>query len=155
MCSDCEVLLVEEVAPDRAPGEHSTPALNPQSAVLVTGRRSEADLALSFLKAHGIEAQVWSTGLSPWSMAGSLPEMTGIASEFGSHRVMVADPEADAARDLLAEISSDEDPASSMENVEENEAPRTFLEALRNRWALTAFAIVLLVIILLVGTPGY
>ena len=70
--------------------------------VFVTGRRSEAELVRSFLEAHSVEAQIWSSGLSPWRMEAALTEVTGLPSDFNAHRVMVSDADAETAKDLIA-----------------------------------------------------
>ncbi len=154
-CSDCGVLLVgvESGALDRRQGE--TPTLHPLKAVFLTGRRSEAELVRSFLDAHSIEAHVWSSGLSPWRIEAALTEITGLANDFGSHRVMVPDDDSEQAEALLVEIERRQQRQAGSEKTHPSEhaPPRTWMDLLRSRWAVLVFALFLLMIVLVFGPP--
>lgn len=183
-CSDCLTPLVDEPPaglssgelPDE-PGSHAglssgeppggpgTPTLRPLVAVFVTGRLSEAELVRSFLESHDIETRLWSSGLSPWRLEAAVTEVTGLANDFNAHRVMVEEHDAEKATRLLDEAEEgaallDETAGREAadivdpESVGDDAPPRTFLEALRTRWALVALAIILLVMLLLFGPPN-
>lgn len=174
-CSDCLVPLVDEL-PARDSDEVETadirsashaievPEMRSLVPVFVSGRLSETELVRSFLESHGIEARVWSSGLSPWRLEAAVTEMTGLANDFNAHRVMVQEADAEAAARLLddAEASAQllddatgyQQEASDAGAVEEYGPPRTALENLRTRWTLVALAVILLVIVLLIGPPN-
>lgn len=150
------------------------PELRSLVPVFVSGRLSEAELVRSFLESHDIEARLWSSGLSPWRLEAALTEMTGLANDFNAHRVMVQEVDAEAAALLLDDVEASalqpddaEASARALDHAsphqgevpgggaeEEYGSPRTLLETLRTRWVLVAFAVILLVLILMVGPPN-
>ena len=154
-CSDCLVELVDDKAGTGSALEGASPAFKSLVPVLVTGRRSEAEVARSFLEAHGVEAQIWSSGLSPWRMEAALTEMTGLANDFNAHRVMVSEQDEEAARDLLEEPADDGQSDDLPRKQRPSKTSPKMLELFRKRWLVLTFAIVLLLLVILFGPPSY
>lgn len=162
-CSDCGTALVDE-APfrlDERPARSSALAERVVAArrltsIFVTGRRSEAEIAHSFLTSQGIKSWIWSSGLAPWRLEAAMTEMTGVPNDFNAHRLMVEEEDAETAKALLATAALNEtDDVAEPRGAGDVDAPRTAMQRLRTRWAALAFAIVLLLIILLLGSPQY
>ncbi len=171
ICADCNVALSPEPSAtakveDGPAGvvEYSARSL---TAVFVSGRRSDAEMARGFLEAQGVEAEVWSTGLSPWHAAAGVGEMTGVPSDFGAHRVMVPEAQVEEAKTLLvsvdeAEPISDEGSFDQVDSYTDAAEPfhedadrlDSALDFLRQRWPVLAFVLALLLIVLFVGAPG-
>lgn len=154
-CSDCGALLVEDESGGLRSAQEGAPELNPLKAVFVTGRRSEAEVIRSFLDAHSVGAHVWSSGLSPWRLEAALTEVTGVPNDFGSHRVMVPDSDADRAQQLLDDVPGErkkEAPPKAHMPPRRSSARRG-MDVFRTRWALVGFALFLLMIVLLFGPP--
>ena len=154
-CSDCLVPLVDQEPGERGSEQVGAPDLKPLVEVLVTGRQSEAELARSFLEAHEIETHIWSSGLSPWRMEAALTEVTGLASDFNAHRVMVSRSDAERARELLdrTALEHQEKTSADADGGGSSGSSRTWMETFRTRWIVVTFAIVLLVIVLVFGPP--
>jgi hypothetical protein len=75
--------------------------LDPVS-VFASGKRIDADVVVSMLQSCGVYAEVWTSGLQPWAIQAAVTEMTGIANDFGSNRVMVRKEDANLASRLIA-----------------------------------------------------
>lgn len=75
--------------------------LDPVS-VFASGKRVDAELMAGMLRSCGIYAEVWTTGLQPWTTSAAASEMTGVPNDFGSNRVMVRREDAALASDLIA-----------------------------------------------------
>lgn len=169
ICADCQVALTPEPPAAAIPEEEPTDIVEfsarSLAPVFVSGRRSDAEMARGFLEAQGVEAEVWSTGLSPWHAAAGVGEMTGVPSDFGAHRVMVPEERAEEAKSLLATVDAADlisDDGPDQLPSYEDEASRTdedvdrldsALDFLRRRWAVLAFALAFLLIIMFFGTP--
>ena len=125
----------------------SHPELEELREVYSTGRRVDADVVRSMLESHGVKARVWAAGMGPWRMESALTEVTGVPNAFNSYRVMVPEDEVEDARALLDAVDvADVDDAS----VGDAQTP---LQPLRARWLLVAFALLLLLLVLLFGPP--
>jgi hypothetical protein len=161
-CADCLVPLVD-VDPTGGGSESESsfptqiPDLNRLEIVWVGGRRIEAEIARSYLEAQEIDAYIWSSGLAPWTVAAALTEVTGLPNDFNAHRVMVTEPDAPEARRLLEPMRAKTDgyQLDQGDQVERSRstvpASRSFMSIFRARWALTAFAIFLLLFVLFYG----
>lgn len=148
-CSDCHVALVDE--PSEVVAQHEEgPVLRERTVIFRSGRRMDAELVRGRLEADGIDARIWSSGLGPWRLESALTEVTGVASEFNAHQVVVDPHDRARALELLQEAGEDgfdvepePDPGSS-----------TFLASLRKRWMLLAFAIFMLAVVIIAGPVG-
>ena len=149
-CADCQVALVQE-PPQISTRQKVRPRVRDRTVVFRSGRRMDAELVRARLEADGIDTAIWSSGLGPWRLESALTEVTGVPSDFNSHQVVVDPAAVERALQLLAEGGAAEAP-------EENELPEddlpTFLSALRKRWMLLAFAIFLLLVVILAGPVG-
>jgi Putative prokaryotic signal transducing protein len=170
ICADCNVALTPQPPVSAEPPEEPTGPVEYSAralaAVFASGRHSEAEMVRGFLEAQGVEAEVWSTGLSPGHAAAGVSEISGVPSDFGAHRVMVPEESAEEAKMLLAsidqseEISTDdgfeEAEADAVEPLDEEDDVRldSALDFLRQRWAILAFALAFLLIVLIVGGPN-
>lgn len=149
-CADCQVALVD--APPRLPpNTELRPTVQERIVVFRSGRRIEAELVRSRLEADGLDARIWSSGLSPWRLEAALTEVTGVASDFNSHQVVVDLADADRAREVLGEAVPEPADDGAVSDPGEGQ---TFLDALRKRWMLLAFAIVMLVLVIVAGPIG-
>jgi hypothetical protein len=54
------------------------------------------------LRSCGIYAEVWSTGLQPWTTVAAASEMTGVPNDFGSNRVLVRREDESLALQIIA-----------------------------------------------------
>ena len=170
ICADCQVALSSQppAAPkiDDEPTEIIEFSARSLAPVFVSGRRSDAEMARGFLEAQGVEAEVWSTGLSPWHAAAGVGEMTGVPSDFGAHRVMVPEDQTEEAKTLLVSVDAvkpvtDEVSFDSVGSFADAAEPfhddagslDSALDFLRRRWAVLAFALTFLLILVVFGTP--
>jgi hypothetical protein len=71
-------------------------------AVFVSGKRVDAELMAGMLRSCGIYAEVWTSGLQPWTTVAWVSEMTHVPTDFGSNRVMVRREEESLALQLVA-----------------------------------------------------
>lgn len=150
-CSHCGVPLVDH-SPEAIP--ESRPVARPRKVVFRSGRRIEAELVRARLEADGLEALVWSSGLGPWRMESALTEVTGIANDFNSHRVVVDADDEERALEVLQEVVGCSDSADDVEYESDAEVSPTFLESMRRRWMLLVFATFFLLLIFVFGPPG-
>ena len=173
ICADCQVALSPEPSADAKLDDEPAGAVEYSARSLIsvfeTGRRSDAEMARGFLEAQGVEAEVWSAGLAPAD------------ADFGASRVMVPEDQVEEARTLLTSVDEGEpildegepifdemEPMSKEDSfiqvdayddaagpVEENsERLDSALDFLRQRWAVLAFALAVLLIILFIEAPG-
>jgi hypothetical protein len=70
--------------------------------VYASGKRADADLMAGMLRSCGIYAEVWTSGLHPWTAVAATSEMTGVPNDFGSNRVMVRRDDQSLAIQLIA-----------------------------------------------------
>ncbi len=75
--------------------------LDPVS-VYASGKRADAELVAGMLRSCGVYAEVWTSGLHPWTAVAATSEMTGVPSDFGSNRVMVRREDSTLASQLIA-----------------------------------------------------
>lgn len=149
-CADCLVALVDE--PPAAPPEPETYKPRPRAAdravVFRSGRRMDAELVRARLEADGLDAWIWSTGLGPWRMESALTEVSGVASEFNAHNVVVADEDFDRAREVLdaREIAIDALPDATDDDFS-GEVP--WMDRMRDPRVLSGVALVVLFFVLL------
>ena len=146
-CSECLVGLVDE-RPEGV-GE-ARPELRDRTVVFRSGRRIDAELVRARLEADGLDAEIWSSGLGPWMTVSALPEITGVPTDFNSHQVVIDATDVDRALELLQEVGEE----GSVEDPESPKGPPTFLASLRKRWMLFAFAIFMLLVVILAGPVG-
>ncbi len=158
ICADCQVALSPEPSSaaklhDEVTGavEYSAHSLAP---VFVSGRRSDAEMARGFLETQGVQAEVWSAGLSPAD------------ADFGASRVMVPEDQVEEARTLLASVETepifDEGSFDQVDSYDDTAEPfdddtdrlDSALDFLRQRWAVLAFALAILLIVLFIEAPG-
>ena len=141
----------------RADGEEPSGNLigDPRQEVYRTGRFVDAEMVRGRLEADGIDARVWGGGMGVWRVESALTEMTGVPNDFNSYRVMVPLDDAGYARECLEGDSFADDPRSSQGPDDLDDSRVGSLWMLRGRWAILGFAIVFLLIVILIGPPGY
>jgi hypothetical protein len=71
-------------------------------SVYASGKRADADLMAGMLRSCGVYAEVWTSGLHPWTAVAATSEMTGVPNDFASNRVMVRREDATLASQLIA-----------------------------------------------------
>lgn len=150
MCADCHVPLVDEPPALVVADERAEVVLRERVSIFRSGRRIDAELVRGRLESCGIDARIWSRGLGVWRMESALTEVTGIPSDFNAHHVVVDHDDVDEALQVLREEAV---PPGDADN-EEGVGHGTSMSWLRPRWLLIAFAIFLLVLVLIVGPPG-
>ena len=151
-CWDCQVALVDR--PQLPTASTMRPTLRERVVVFRSGRRMDAELVRGRLEADGMDAHIWSSGLGPWRLESALTEVTGVASDFNSHQIVVDPDDVERARELLDEVVVERDTAERADAIDDSEVGPAFLAVLRQRWALLAFAVFLLLIVLLAGPIG-
>lgn len=107
----------------------------------------DAELVRARLEADGLQAWIWSSGLGPWRMESALTEVTGVPNDFNSHNVVVSSDDLDRALEVLAELQP-EPPADDPDPLV---GTTSWMEHLRDRRLLTAFAMVLLFVVVFFG----
>ena len=138
-CPECDVELVDEL-----PTAGSEDSFDPDDFSLVDpvcvhteAARSDAEVALSMLRAYGLRAYLAGSGLEQFSAAGSFGQMTRMPGPLNSIRIMVHPDDAPTARDLLREGTAAE-PAN--EDLENETAPLHW-------WTAPGFVALILVIV--------
>jgi hypothetical protein len=104
-CPDCDVETIEQppvAHPVSEPDRPTTGVGLEPVQVFVSGKKVEADLVRSMLESCGVYAEVWTSGLQPWTTAAGVTEMSGVPNDFGSNRVMVRKEDATLAEQLIA-----------------------------------------------------
>ncbi|MDQ4095841.1 MAG: hypothetical protein M3174_06540 [Actinomycetota bacterium] len=96
------------------------------------------------MAAHGVEARIWSSGLSPWMVAAALAEWTSLASDFGWHRVMVSAANLERAEEFLEDCGC---PISTGVGEPKRVAPPGAMNAFRRPWLVRAVAVYLLILL--------
>jgi hypothetical protein len=76
-----------------------------------------------------------------------LTEVTGVANDFNSHQVVVDPEDEERAREVLGDAPDEIVP----EPDTFDEADPSFLEFLRKRWMLLAFAFFMLLLVIFLG----
>ena len=150
-CWDCQEALVDDEPPELADPATLKPTFQERVAVFRTGRRIDAELVRSRLEADGLDARIWSGGLGPWRLEAALTEVTGVPSAFNAHQVVVHPDDEDRAREVLAEAVPDrvDDDAVAFD-----EGDAALLSFLRKRWMLLAFAVFMLLLVIVYGPIG-
>lgn len=152
-CADCLVALVDH-PPQPVPQQKVGPTLRNRAVVFRSGRRIDAELVRARLEADGIDAVIWSSGLGPWRLESALTEVTGVASDFNSHQVVVDPDVVERALELLDEVGAEGDSADGGDAISDSQRDPGFLALLRRRWLLLAFAFFLLLVVLVAGPVG-
>lgn len=150
VCFDCQVELVDE-PPELPSITEVRPTIQERIVVFRSGRRIEAEVVRSRLEADGLDARIWSSGLGPWMTVSALPEITGVPSDFNSHQVVVDANDVERALEVLGEVTPE--PVDEDSTVDNNTSS-TFLASLRKRWMLLAFAIFMLLLVIVAGPIG-
>lgn len=152
-CWDCQVPLVDEQV-EPVEERKLQPTARDRAVVFRSGRRMDAELVRARLEADGMEAHIWSSGLSRWRLESALTEVTGVPSDFNSHQVVVDPDDVPRAREVLDEVVAEREMSDETDPTGGSQAGPGFLALLRQRWALLAFAFFLLLIVLVAGPPG-
>lgn len=152
-CWECQVALVDH-PPEPVSQPESQPVSRDRVVVFRSGRRMDAELVRGRLEADGLEASIWSGGLGPWRMESALTEVTGVANDFNSHRVVVDAGDAERAREVLDEPASTAEGGDDLDPSDYPESAGGFLASLRQRWILLAFAVFMLLVVIFAGPIG-
>ena len=167
VCADCGASLVDEPPAVTTEARQDGSADHLWVQVMTTGRSMDAEIIRSFLEGNGLRAEVWTSGMGRWRAESAITEVTGVPSDFNSHRVMVPDDQLETAQGLLAASEvpelEEEDwalPASRSGygaigdtgagfGYEIEREPIRWMTLFRSRWVLVVVALFTLVLIVL------
>ncbi|MEA2451973.1 MAG: putative prokaryotic signal transducing protein [Actinomycetota bacterium] len=152
-CPDCDVELQSKPPTERAlAARQAEVVLDERVEVFITGRRIDAELVRGMLEANGLDARIWSGGMGVYRLESGLTELTGVPNAFNSYRVVVRVDEETTARELLRDASLASDEPEPTDH--KGDPSFGFLDLIRGRWILVAFAIFFVIMILRNGPPG-
>lgn len=124
------------------------PTYQERVVVFRSGRRIDAELVRGRLEADGLAATIWSSGLGPYRMESALTEVTGVATDFNAHHVVVEADHVERALQVLGDAGA----GVVSEDADDEVAPTgSWMSLLRRRGVLIGFALFMLLVIVILG----